>query len=85
MPDDPAPGAPGLSAAATVARLRAEIVARDAVIAALEARISQLDARVVELEAWLGANSSNSSKPPSADRLAKGPPRPDRDRSVVRW
>jgi transposase len=78
VPDDPAPGAPGLSAAATVARLRAEIVARDAVIAALEARISQLDARVVELEAWLGANSSNSSKPPSADGLAKGPARPNR-------
>ena len=50
----------------------------DAVIAALEARISQLDARVVELEAWLGANSSNSSKPPSADGLAKGPPKPNR-------
>jgi transposase len=63
---------------ATVARLRAEIVARDAVIATLETRISQLDAQVIELQARLRANSSNSSKPPSADGLAKGPPRPDR-------
>ncbi|MGH9258485.1 MAG: IS66 family transposase, partial [Acidimicrobiales bacterium] len=78
MPDDPAPGAPDPSTAVTVARLRAEIVARDAVIATLEARISQLDAHVVELEARLRANSSNSSKPPSADGLAKGPPKPNR-------
>jgi len=55
--------------------LRAEIVARDAVIAALEARISQLDGHVVELQARLRANSS---KPPSADGLAKGPPKPSR-------
>jgi hypothetical protein len=48
------------------------------VIATLEARISQLDAQVVELEARLRANASNSSKPPSADGLAKGPPKPDR-------
>jgi hypothetical protein len=78
VPDDPAAGAPDPAAAATIARLRAEIVARDAVIATLEARISQLDAHVVELEARLRANSSNSSKPPSADGLAKGPPRPNR-------
>ena len=78
MPDDPAPGAPDPAAAVTVARLRAEIVARDAIIATLEVRISQLDAQVVELEARLRANSSNSSKPPSADGLAKGPPKPDR-------
>ena len=78
MPDDPAAGAPDPAAAATIARLRAEIVARDAIIATLEARISQLDAQVVELEARLRANSSNSSKPPSADGLAKGPPKPNR-------
>jgi transposase len=78
VPDDPAPGGPDPAAAATVARLRAEIVARDAIIATLEARISQLDAHVVELEARLRANSSNSSKPPSADGLAKGPPKPSR-------
>ena len=78
MPSDPAPGAPDPAAAATIARLRAELVARDAIIATLEARISQLDAQVVELEARLGANSSNSSKPPSADGLAKGPPKPNR-------
>jgi transposase len=78
VPDDPAAGAPDPAAAATIARLRAEIVARDAIIAALEARISRLDAQVVELQARLRANSSNSSKPPSADGLAKGPPRPDR-------
>ncbi len=78
MPDDPAAGAPDPATAVTVARLRAEILARDAVIATLEARISQLDAHVVELEARLRANSSNSSKPPSADGLAKGPPKPNR-------
>jgi transposase len=78
VPGDPAPGAPDPSAAATVARLRAEIVARDAIIATLEARISQLDAHVVELQARLRADSSNSSKPPSADGLAKGPPKPNR-------
>jgi hypothetical protein len=65
VPDDPAAGAPDPAAAATIARLRAEIVARDAIIATLEARISRLDAHVVELEARLRANSSNSSKPPS--------------------
>jgi transposase len=78
VPGDPAPGAPDPATAATIARLRAELVARDAIIAALEVRISQLDAHVVELQARLRANSSNSSKPPSADGLAKGPPRPDR-------
>jgi len=78
VPDDPAAGAPDPATAVTVARLRAEILARDAVIATLEARISQLDAHVVELEARLRANSSNSSKPPSADGLAKGPPKPNR-------
>ena len=78
MPDDPAAGAPDPAAAATIARLRAELVARDAIIATLEARISRLDAQVVELEARLRANSSNSSKPPSADGLAKGPPKPSR-------
>jgi transposase len=78
VPGDPGPSAPDPAAGATIARLRAEIVTRDAIIAALEARISQLDAHVVELQARLRANSSNSSKPPSADGLTKGPPRPDR-------
>jgi len=35
VPDDPAAGAPDPAAAATIARLRAEIVARDAIIATL--------------------------------------------------
>src|SRR5215211_2893847 len=78
VPDDPAAGAPDPAAGATIARLRAELVARDAIIATLEARIRRLDAQVVELEARLRANSSNSSKPPSADGLAKGPPKPNR-------
>jgi transposase len=78
VPEDPAAGAPDPAAAATIARLRAEIVARDAIIATLEARISRLDAQVVELEARLRTNSSNSSRPPSADGLAKGPPKPNR-------
>src|SRR5215211_6196575 len=78
VPEDPAAGAPDPAAGATIARLRAELVARDAIIATLEARISRLDAHVLELEARLRANSSNSSKPPSADGLAKGPPKPNR-------
>src|SRR4029450_221186 len=78
VPDDAAAGASDPAAVGTVPRLRAEIVARAAVIPTLETRISQLDAQVIELQARLRANSSNSSKPPSADGLAKGPPRPDR-------
>src|SRR4029450_13417677 len=77
VPDDAAAGASDPAAVGTVPRLRAEIVARAAVIPTLETRISQLDAQVIELQARLRANSSNSSKPPSADGLAKGPPRPD--------
>ena len=40
---------------------------RDAVIATLRKQLAALEARVRELEERLGRNSSNSSRPPSAD------------------
>ncbi len=43
--------------------------------AVLEAENKALRARVVELEAQVGANSKNSSKPPSTDGLAKPAPK----------
>lgn len=49
-----------------IARLRAEIAARDEIIA-------KLMERVAELERQLGLNSSNSGKPPSSDGLKKPP------------
>jgi hypothetical protein len=73
VPDDPAAGAPDPAAAATIARLRAEIVARDAIIATLEARISQLDAQVVELEARLGANFFQLLQAAVSRRAGQGP------------
>ena len=44
-------------------------------LAELRAENSRLRARVAELEAQLGANSRNSSKPPSADGLGKPGPK----------
>jgi transposase len=43
----------------------------------LEARVAQLEARVAELEARLNQNSTNSSKPPSADPpgVKRAPPK----------
>lgn len=43
----------------------------------LEARVAQLDARVAELEAKVNQNSTNSSKPPSADPpgVKRAPPK----------
>jgi transposase len=47
-----------------------------AVLARVQARrIEQLEAQVAELRRRLGLNSSNSSKPPSSDGLAKPAPR----------
>lgn len=54
--------------APTVEQLLVMLAERDRVI-------EQLTARVAELEAWLGKNSQNSSKPPSADAFVKPPPR----------
>jgi transposase len=44
----------------------------------LEARVAQLEARVADLEAKLNQNSTNSSKPPSADPpgVKRAPPKP---------
>jgi transposase len=55
--------------------LAALVVAQQQQIAAQAALIERLQARVAELERRLGLNSSNSSKPPSSDGLAKPPPR----------
>jgi transposase len=50
--------------AAIIAELRAVNAAQARAIAALEARVAELERR-------LGADSSNSSKPPSSDGLRK--------------
>lgn len=47
-------------------------------IAQLEAINAELTARIAELEARLGADSSNSSQPPSAEGLTKKPATPRR-------
>jgi transposase len=50
----------------------------EARVAQLDARVAQLDARVAELEAKRNQNSTNSSKPPSADPpgVKRAPPKP---------
>lgn len=58
---------------ARIAELEEMVAARDARIAELMAKVEALTARVAELEARLRQNSSNSSRPPSAD--APGSPR----------
>jgi Family of unknown function (DUF6444) len=75
MPDVPlAPDeAAGLHAAN--ARLRQVIGAKDTEIALLREQVEALTALVAELRARLGNNSRNSSKPPSAEGLAKPAPR----------
>lgn len=50
----------------------------------LRLRVEQLAADNAELRARLGRNSQNSSTPPSADRLAKPPPRSMRTRGERR-
>jgi transposase len=57
------------------------VAAQQRLIAEQVAQIEALRARVAELERRLGLNSRNSSKPPSADGLAKPPPRSLRGRS----
>jgi transposase len=63
------------SAVAVQAMVIAELRSANAM---LQTRVVELEARVVELEARLRANSSNSSRPPWSDGLAKGPPKPGR-------
>jgi transposase len=57
-----------------VVELRAELDAA-------RTRIATLEAQVADLQAKLGQNSKNSSRPPSADGLAKPAPKSLRDRS----
>lgn len=47
---------------------------KDLIIEALQEQVKILTARIADLERRLGLNSSNSSKPPSSDGLAKRPP-----------
>ncbi len=58
-----------------IGELRAANAALQGQVAALQAANQSLEARVAELERRLGADSSNSSKPPSSNGLAK-PARP---------
>jgi len=61
-----------------------EELSRDELLALVAAQakvIEELSARVADLEARVGKNSSNSSKPPSSDGLAKPPPRSMRGKS----
>ncbi|HEU4542330.1 MAG TPA: IS66 family transposase [Jiangellaceae bacterium] len=51
------------------------VQAQQRLIAAQAAQIEGLQAQVAELRRRLGLNSTNSSKPPSSDGLAKPPPR----------
>jgi transposase len=57
------------------ARLRQVIGAKDTEIAVLREQVEALTAQVAELRARLENNSRNSSKPPSAEGLAKPAPR----------
>jgi transposase len=45
----------------------------DELIASLKRQIAVLQAEVADLRRQLGQDSSNSSKPPSSDRLKKKP------------
>jgi hypothetical protein len=61
--------------------LVAENAALRALVADLTARLEQALGRIVELEARLKQSSSNSSKPPSSDGMAKPAPKSLRGRS----
>jgi transposase len=66
------------STAPSYQQLVAMVAERDEVIAELRVAVTELTRRVAELEARLGADSSNSSTPPSAEGLRKKPATPRR-------
>ena len=61
--------------------LIALVSAQAELIEGLRAEVAELKAEVAELRRQAGRNSQNSSAPPSADGLAKPPPRSMRTRS----
>jgi len=63
------------------ARLRELLAERDAEIAALRELVTALQSQVADLAAQVKTNSRNSSKPPSADGLAKPSPKSLRGKS----
>ena len=75
MPD--VPSAPDDAAAlrAANARLRQVIEAKDIEVGVLREQLEVLRAEVAELRARLGANSRNSSRPPSLEGLARPAPK----------
>jgi transposase len=77
------PSAPDDAAAlrAANARLRQVIEAKDIEVSVLREQLEVLRAEVAELRARLGANSRNSSKPPSSEGLAKPAPKSLRGKS----
>jgi len=78
VPDVPAVPDEVAALRAATARLRQVIEAKDTEIAALRAQVVALAAEVADLRARLGQNSRNSSRPPSAEGLAKPAPKSPR-------
>jgi transposase len=74
VPDAPAPDEVAAFRAAN-ARLREVVEAKDAEIGMLREQVGALAAQVAELRARLGQNPQNSSRPPSAEGLAKPAPK----------
>lgn len=69
------PGPDATAGRSSYGELEALVVSQAALIAELQAEVVGLRAQVAELQARLGANSRNSSRPPSSDGLSK----PDAD------
>ncbi len=81
VPDaDPLPGEIAALRAAN-ARLREVVEAKDTEVSVLRAQLEALAGEVAALRARLGQNSSNSSRPPSADGLGRPAPKSLRGKS----